>query len=96
MEKSRKTTPAINIDEDLDFDLCKSQQVDRSQDGDDEMSDRFNPDADYEISCGEDLFMELCEAWLDQHGSEVLEKVLNKPRKKQVTKDGFYSKQQKK
>lgn len=50
-----------------------------SQNSGDEADDEY---CDTVINCGEDLFMELCEAWLAQHGSDILEKVLNKPIKK--------------
>lgn len=43
--------------------------------------DEFNADADYTINCGEELFMELCTAWLEQHGSAILEAVLSRPKK---------------
>lgn len=43
--------------------------------------DEFNSDAEYQINCGEDLFMELCTAWLEQHGSAILEAVLNRPKR---------------
>jgi len=92
MEKKTRSKKSQD-GEDLHSDdgLQMSKNITRSQDGDDEASDGFNADAEYEINCGEDLFMELCEAWLDQHGSEILEKVINKPRKKQnIVKDGFY------
>lgn len=50
---------------------------------DDDMPHYGDDEDDMEtvINCGEDLFMELCEAWLDQHGSKVLETVLNKPKR---------------
>lgn len=47
----------------------------------DDGTDEFNPDAEYTINCGEDLFMELCTAWLEQHGSAILEAVLNRPKR---------------
>jgi len=48
-------------------------------------------DNDGNVYVGEKLFTEMCEAWLDTHGTEVLESVLNS-RKITSTKNRTYSK----